>query len=1370
MARTTLLILLVVFFIAPVAAQPVPEPLQAWVDWVQWQPSHKQCPRRHNAADKLGKAARLCFWSQPLKLDLQTDGGAFDVQLRLFDADWVPLPGDEKNWPEQVQVNGVNAVVANRENKPFVRLQAGEHRIKGRFSWETMPQFLSVSDEYAHVDMTRFNQTQPFVQRSTDGSLWLMQTDETLNENERDALDVEVLRLISDGHPMKMLVQVRLHVSGRARNVDLGLLKTAQLDVLSIDSELPASVDSAGHLQARLMPGNYQLQVLMRVRGWPEALNFEPQGTHWPAQEVWAFEDNKRLRLTQISGVTTINPDQSESEWTDLPHYLVQAGDAFHIEEIKRGSFSRNEQYHLRRESWHAFEQNSVRTVDRIEGFHLGSWRLDAQPALDLLTVQSHGESLLVTRSTEGLKGVELKRPQIDVHAISEQAAQTQQPVTGWNLDFDTVHTTVHLPHGSLALATAGVDNAQGVWLEYWSIWSMFWVMLAVAVCQRLLGWRIAGVALVALVLGHFEAGFPLFNVYFLLVMLALVKLLHRGLLGQLTRGLLWLSVALFAFAAVPFLLNTAKLTAFPHLHYQGYGMQWTMAASPMADGLYSVEGEESDLDADVVKKSRNNYIDEHLQTQQFSNMEKSLQSPEERAQGKITVTGASFKQAQFLNNRYQSGANLQAGKGRPSWRGETVTLRWDNPVQAQQRHRLIVLTPFWHSVWRALAVVFFIGLSLRLLRAALQQRFDFSWQSKWAVFALFVLFMTPAWGQYPDEKLLETLQQRTTDAPVCDVDCASLQRMDMTLNGDRFEARLEYHVIQAVAVPLPRSEEWTLRRVEDAQGRALLLSGEHGESWVHLPAGIHAVHIHGQFSPLPMVFIGFPLDPSAAVVEGSGWTVAGLQHRRVLNQSLQLNRTAQSIDALASGSGAEMNTAINPVVMIDRRLYFDQNWTLQTHITRLAPENGAINVKVPLWTFENPTTELDVDANGAVNVSLADGQFGMHWTSAIERNKALTLQAQDSEELLESWSVLSAPQWHIDFDGVPNVIASDALDVDDYFLQQYLPRPGEQLQLRIEMPEAVSGEILAIQSVRVRHSVGQRIVKSSAEIAYRATQGGHLPLDFGADARINAIRYDGQEGLIVPESGAFNADVKPGTHRVQVEWQSARGGGFMTRAPAWLMDQPFTNLSTEMSLPGDEWLLHASGIGKGPVVLYWWSLLVFAALAWGLARVRTSPLKFHQWLILGAGLGVFSWYAFAVVAVWLLISGHLREGDGDFVQRLPVLSQWLLLSLTFFATLVLIGALAYGLLAEPDMAIEGNGSSAHQLRWFVDQGVAGALPQVAALTVPMWLFKALTLLWAVWLSASLLSWVLGILKSFDASRWWPPNKPAKKTAALDKE
>jgi hypothetical protein len=82
-----------------------------------------------------------------------------------------------------------------------------------------------------------------------------------------------------------------------------------------------------------------------------------------------------------------------------------------------------------------------------------------------------------------------------------------------------------------------------------------------------------------------------------------------------------------------------------------------------------------------------------------------------------------------------------------------------------------------------------------------------------------------------------------------------------------------------------------------------------------------------------------------------------------------------------------------------------------------------------------------------------------------------------------------------------------------------------------------------------------------------------------------------------------------------------------------------------------------------------------------------------------------------------------------------------LLVAYTLVALGCLYAAVHAGLLFDPDMQITGNGSTNWRMLWYVDR-IDGALPRPAVLSLPLWVWRVVMLLWALWLAASLIGWL----------------------------
>ncbi len=78
----------------------LPDPLLPWKDWVLWDVTHLHCPTPFNSSEE-----RLCLWPSEVNLEANDDGGNWQLQVRVFEQTWLPLPGDASAWPEGVVVD-----------------------------------------------------------------------------------------------------------------------------------------------------------------------------------------------------------------------------------------------------------------------------------------------------------------------------------------------------------------------------------------------------------------------------------------------------------------------------------------------------------------------------------------------------------------------------------------------------------------------------------------------------------------------------------------------------------------------------------------------------------------------------------------------------------------------------------------------------------------------------------------------------------------------------------------------------------------------------------------------------------------------------------------------------------------------------------------------------------------------------------------------------------------------------------------------------------------------------------------------------------------------------------------------------------------
>ena len=519
------------------------------------------------------------------------------------------------------------------------------------------------------------------------------------------------------------------------------------------------------------------------------------------------------------------------------------------------------------------------------------------------------------------------------------------------------------------------------------------------------------------------------------------------------------------------------------------------------------------------------------------------------------------------------------------------------------------------------------------------------------------------------------------------------------------------------------------------------------------------AVEVRGALAPVDSVELRFAVAPARVLVRSPGWDASGIRDGRLLTDTLGLVR-ARDAEEGPGPEGAVLKVAT--FVRVERELDLDLEWSVTTRVQRLAPREGSLTVEVPLLGGESVLSPGFEVSEGHVTVALAAGVSEVSWRSRLERVERLDIMADEMAERSEVWRVVVSPQWSARFEGVPATYPRDA---EGYWVHEFHPVPGETLAVSVGRPEAVAGATLAVDTARLETRVGRRASEHTLSAGLRSTRGGQHTVELPADAEVLEVTLDGVAINVRPDLGLLAIPVRPGEQQLTVRWRDGQGVGLWVGTPKIGLGASASNLHLGLGLSAGRWVLGTQGPQVGPAVLYWGELLVMVLLAFLLSRLGRTPLRFLHWLLLGLGFSTFSWGALVVVVVWLLaLHQRSKIGDGLSWWRFDLI-QLALIGLTVAALLCLLVAVPYGLLGSPDMHVVGNGSSAHNLRWFADQS-DGPLPQAGVLSLPLFFYRLVMLAWALWLASAIVGWLRWGWQCFTSGELWRPLRPDKRPSA----
>lgn len=1332
---------------ASMEPREIPAELAGWQDWVRHDQDYRACPLmaggRGDSAD-----AFVCAWPETLEWVVADAGASFSQNWTLYARAALPLPGDRLYWPQAVLVNGSAAPVVRLPGRdtPVIWLPAGSYRVSGRFDWSERPESIAVPGAVARIALRIDGREVSSPQR--DGErLWLGRAANV--DAEADSLSLQVFRLLEDRQPQRLVTQLQLQISGKGRELVLPNVLPPGFAPVALDSALTARLESDGRLHIQARPGHHEITLSARALAPLAALAASNHQAPWPDEEIWSYQSLPELRVSDASGPPQVDPNLAEvpTDWRALPAFAMAGGAVLKISEQGRGLSDQDQnQLRLSRELWLDFSGQGWTSRDRIEGRLVRDWRLDMAAPFALSRASANGSGLLVTSGlTPGLSGVELRARDLEVEASSRIGQRVAAlPLTGWQQRFDTVATTLHLPPGYELVAALGADRAPTAWLDRWDLLDVFFAALLGFLAVLAFG-RWAALATVGyLLLAWHLPDAPRVSLLLALALGQLTAAVRQspGLArwcGRLARiTLIWVVIV-----ALPFAAGQIRQALYPQLEPAGFAMAFEHLTSGLVSRSDSYRNEQAERKQ--AASSDEIVFEEALPMAAEAPPAPAAPAAETSLSGKTAAERSPGSQAK---RRYRSDSVVQAGAGEPAWQWRDYAIEVAGPVLPSQSVRLL-LSPPWLTRSARLAIVLLLAFSLwRLAQGSFNVRLRIP-KVLASASLLALLGSGPLLAATtPSKDFVEQLGQRLRELPDCTPQCGRIARADLRYRVSHIEAALELHAAERLALPLPGNEKLLpIARISlDGSSVGGLHRGADGTQWILVPRGVHRLQIEWLPAAVDAIALRFPDAPGYTTASGSGWAVAGIDGGRLASGSVQFTRLAQ-VEPGAEGGGVAGD--FPPYVIVTRALQFDREWTVSTSVQRIAPAKAAFTTRVPLLVGEHLLSDAMNVEDGQVSAPFAEGVHWLHWQSRLEPSAALQLIAPNQAERGEVWQLDASPGWHVLAEGLPAVHTEASMYL-------FYPLPGEQLRLTLARPEALPGTTLAIDQVGLLTRIGKRSSEHQLRFELRATQGGQHPIDLPKGAQVTEVRVNQQLLNLRPEQDRLSLPVRPGSNQVSLSWRDDLPAGALSRTPMLALNAPSSNLALQLALPADRWLLAVGGPTVGPAVLYWGELLVMGLLALALARVGGTPLGGRDWLLLGIGFSTVSWWALIWFIAWLFaLAWRARIEPSAWRWRFNLVQVGLVI-LTLIALWVLFGAIRTGLLGSPDLHVVGNQSSAQNLHWFHDQSDS-RLPVGTAISLPIWVYRALMLAWSFWMANALIRWMRWALGCFTQQTIWLP-------------
>lgn len=1369
--------LLALSLIAAAGQPEVPQPLEPWREWVLSDVANLGCPSPFDDANE-----RIAVWPSKLRLEVMAGGGNWRLELKAFGPSWLPLPGNADAWPQEVLLDGEAAAVVARGDVPSIRVSTGSHTVAGSFGWKRLPERLAVPATIGIVDLTRDGSPVSLPERDTNGWLWLQRSRST--ETQQDQLGVQVSRVLEDGLPIWLRTEVELTVSGRSREEEIGQILPAGWQLAAIEGPIPVAIDDTGQLRAQVRPGTWRISIDAFRSIDTTSLSF-PAGTMpVAAEELVGLQVQPAFRVIEFADAASVDAAMTRfpERWRTLPVFRWETDRplAWVVKDSGAG-LRKPDRFEIRRRLWLDDDGGGLTFEDTLQGECRQLSRLDAAAGNELAVVRVNGQRQLITTDPEtGAVGIELRSPRPLVEAIGRMQRQTLLSATGWQADPDRLQVTLALPPGWRMLAVFGADRVAGDWLTAWTLLDLFLLLVFSFAVFRMRGLTAGLVAFLAFGLAYHELYAPRFTWLFVLVPVALASVVRSPRATWWIQAWKLLALGMLLMHLIPYITGEVQSAVYPQLepggiHYRQRDL-WEVFRGPRQVVPPGAVRLDAALAVDSVSTAASASVPVPPLPEPSAKLNRRYRGGEQQ---QVALQDESAKLAVFqsANMQFAPGTTTQTGIPRPAWEGNQVVCSWDGPVDRTQTLRPILLPATGHRILAAvrvmlLAVLFAMvtgagGLARRLssrshaagttaavLAAALFTTNSAAAQDGVAQTAVGKPAVTEettrptAVTVMPSPSLLDTLRQRLLKPDDAFPHAADIPQAACTITGNQLSLTATVHAAISCAVPLPgRFAVWSPLSVFCNGEAAVAIRRSDGHLWVWVPEGVSTLTATGLITESSEWVLSFQLAPRSLTVAAEDWLVTGLSADGRPDGQLFFTRKQQR----ETGQVAYDQTNLRGVVQIDRVLEVGLVWKLHTTVRRLSTTGRAISLTVPLLPGERVLSGETRAARGTIDVTLAPAATSSRWESELPVTPTLRLVAGESQQAVERWSLVTSPVWNVRLTGAGPVYEPEASEL----IPVWHPWPGDEVLLAFERPQSVAGKTLTIRGLGHSVDLGSRRRSSSLDLRLESSLGGEFSVGLPAAATVRAVELEGRSLPVRREGERVLVGLQPGQQKLTINWTTDEPLAQRATFDAVALPIDAANVASQMQIPNSRWILWTGGPQRGPAVRFWAVLLVAIGLAGLLCRPQLSPLSFPEWLLLSIGLTQISLIPAIMVVGWLYLLAWRGKRDPQTLGWFSFdLLQLLLVFLTITSLVILVIVVSRGLLGTPEMFIAGNGSSRTRLIWF-SPTEGSELGQPWALTVSIWYYRLLMLLWGLWLANAVIRWLTTGWRQFTAGGAW---------------
>jgi hypothetical protein len=706
----------------------------------------------------------------------------------------------------------------------------------------------------------------------------------------------------------------------------------------------------------------------------------------------------------------------------------------------------------------------------------------------------------------------------------------------------------------------------------------------------------------------------------------------------------------------------------------------------------------------------------------------------------------------------------VQTGVGFPEWSGvDNIRISMRGNINSTDTLGIYLITPFMNLIIALvqLALSFVILYFLSDMKRPAQTpdapkgKKGNAFKVAIAVFLMAFIVCTGARADgYPTKEMLGELRAKLTrvEAPACLPNCVAIPEGTLSNIDNNLQLSMLVYASEDVVMPLPvlRADGSGYVKIKNIRLNGKEAAGlVKSDDVIHMSVkkGINTVSVQ---SELDENADRFSISPGIRInLMKSDLKDLAVNESASGAQTFQINRTKKK-ETRGQNMPATSKIDIIPYFQVERELDISTIWQVSTTVRRTNQFQESASIDVPLLNGEKVITSEGELLKDSVRLSFAPGESEKSFSSLLPVEQNISLKAPvNISNYKEVWSLNVDSVWSFATKGI-----NPAVNMDGETL--FLPSSGQKLTIEVTRPKSVEGNIITIDRVDYTLTPGRSVMTATIGLSLRASEAGGHSINIPKSAEIKDLRVNREIYPIVTKNDTLNIPVFQGTTSIQFTADIKQEMSSIFKFPAFDLNAPAVNIYETAQISPKNWVLFTSGPVKGPAVLFWSQIPVWILLAFILSRAKNMPIAFWQWLVLLIGLSQTNLRYSIIIVTWFVVLA-LRD---KFSEKLKFkkLIQLFIPVLTLIFVFALFKGVHNGLLGIWDMKITGNGSTSYAtgvtLKWFQD-AISGALPQPLIISVPVWIYRTLMVLWSAWLAFSFVKWIKWAAKSYAKDGMW---------------